>query len=172
MAYGTISSLLKRLFKKAGIKKKSNPHLFRHSRATLMANHLTEFQMNQYFGWIQGSDMPSTYIHMSGKEVDNAILEMNGVKSREEKKESVLRPVKCPRCDTINSYNSKYCNKCSGILDLKLAMEIEENRTKEESMRSNSDDVMNLLMKDKDVQKLLLEKITQLGLGEKLGSLV
>ena len=44
-----------------------------------MANHLTEFQMNQYFGWIQGSDMPSTYVHMSGKNVDEALLRMNGV---------------------------------------------------------------------------------------------
>ncbi|MBW2965283.1 tyrosine-type recombinase/integrase, partial [Candidatus Woesearchaeota archaeon] len=82
MHYSAIRSMVSRTFEKAGIRKKCNPHAFRHSRATYMANHLTEFQMNQYFGWIQGSDMPSTYVHMSGREVDDAILAMNGLKSK------------------------------------------------------------------------------------------
>jgi hypothetical protein len=45
-----------------------------------MANPLTEFQMNHYFGWTQGSNMPSTYVHLSGKDLDGAILKMNGQK--------------------------------------------------------------------------------------------
>lgn len=72
LSYSSMRVLLSRLCTEAGISKRCNPHLFRHSRATFMARHLTEFQMNQYFGWIQGSDMPATYVHMSGKDVDNA----------------------------------------------------------------------------------------------------
>ncbi|MEA3378864.1 MAG: hypothetical protein U9Q69_04460 [Nanoarchaeota archaeon] len=52
--------MIRKLFKEAGVDKKHNPHTFRHSRASYLANYLTEFQMNQYFGWVQGSDMPST----------------------------------------------------------------------------------------------------------------
>lgn len=162
MAYFTIRTMLKRLFAKAGIKKRFNPHLFRHSRATFMAKHLTEFQMNQYFGWIQGSGMPATYVHMSGRDVDNSILKMNGMETGEEKKESQLLPRKCPRCDTINVYDSKHCNKCGGILDLRYAMEQEEKRKEQEEVRSNADQLINMLMKDPDVQKVLMEKLAQL----------
>lgn len=48
--YGTAKTVLKKLAKKARIKRRIYPHLFRHSRATHLANHLTEAQMKQYFG--------------------------------------------------------------------------------------------------------------------------
>ena len=35
--------------------------------------------MNTYFGWIQGSAMSSVYVHLSGRDVDYAILKANGV---------------------------------------------------------------------------------------------
>jgi site-specific recombinase XerD len=50
--YQNTRQLIARLAKKAGVKKKVNPHIFRHSRATYLANHFTEAQMNHYFGWI------------------------------------------------------------------------------------------------------------------------
>jgi site-specific recombinase XerD/ribosomal protein L40E len=165
MGYGVIRLMIRRTAEKAGIKKRANPHTFRHSRATYMANHLTEFQMNQYFGWIQGSDMPATYVHMSGKEVDSAILVMNGVKAVDNKDKMELQPTICPRCDTINSVNSKHCNKCGGMLDLKQAVELQEQITRKTEMRSHSDQLMNLLLKDKQVQEILMEKMRNLGEG-------
>ena len=48
-----------------------------------MANYLTEAQMNLYFGWIQGSDMPSVYVHLSGRDVDDAVLKANGITAKE-----------------------------------------------------------------------------------------
>ncbi len=48
MQYGAIRMLLKRIAERAGIKKKIHPHLFRHSRSTHLAKHLTEAQMKQY----------------------------------------------------------------------------------------------------------------------------
>ena len=46
--------------------------------------------MNQYFGWIQGSGMPATYVHMNGSNIDSSILELNGVKQTNSSKESSL----------------------------------------------------------------------------------
>jgi integrase len=77
--YGAIRMMLQRIAKKAGINKRIHPHLFRHSRATYMANYLTEAQMNVYFGWTQGSDMPGVYVHLSGRDVDDAVLKANGI---------------------------------------------------------------------------------------------
>ncbi|MFQ5620931.1 MAG: tyrosine-type recombinase/integrase [Candidatus Nanoarchaeia archaeon] len=160
MRYENFRKMLKILFERAGIQKRSNPHLFRHSRATFMAHHLTEFQMNQYFGWIQGSDMPSTYVHMSGKEVEKAIMTMNGITLEDEKEESKMQPQICPRCENINAHDSKHCSKCGGILDLHLAVEL----SKQETVRGEADKLMNALFKDKDVQNLILEKIASLDL--------
>jgi site-specific recombinase XerD len=79
MQYGAIRMQLNKIAKKAGIHKKIHPHLFRHSRCTYMANYLTEAQMDAYFGWVQGSDMPSIYVHLSGRDIDDAVLKANGV---------------------------------------------------------------------------------------------
>jgi integrase len=93
LRYDAIRRRLIKISEKAGIKKKIHPHLFRHSRATYMANYLTEAQMNQYFGWIQGSDMPFIYVHLSGRDIDDAVLKANGMQnitSHEEINESTL----------------------------------------------------------------------------------
>ena len=159
VTYGGLSRVLRINFRRAGIKKRCNPHIFRHSRATFMANHLTEFQMNQYFGWIQGSDMASTYVHMSGKNVDDAILTMNGMGMQSKESKQALRPPVCPRCDTINQINSNHCHKCGGILDIHLAIELQERKEQEIKARNMSDDLMNMLLKDKDVQSVIVEKM-------------
>lgn len=89
LRYGAIRRRLVKISEKAGIKKKIHPHLFRHSRATFMANYLTEAQMNQYFGWIQGSDMPFVYVHLSGRDIDDAVLKANGMHQKETRKETI-----------------------------------------------------------------------------------
>ncbi len=166
MMYGTTRTMLQKLFKKCKIKKRHNPHLFRHSRATYLANHLTEFQMNQYFGWVQGSGMPATYVHLSGRETDSALLALSGIRKDEEKKESLLKPIKCTRCENLNSYDAKFCSKCAGILDIQTAMQLEDKRQKENEMRKESDEIMNKLMRDPEVMKLITEKIAIMGLNK------
>ncbi len=162
LEYDGYRKMLQRIFQLAGIKKRCNPHIFRHSRATFMAHHLTEFQMNQYFGWIQGSDMPSTYVHMSGKNIEEALFKMNGISVEQKKEESKLIPIHCPRCDVLNSNENKFCCKCGGILDIKHSMELEEKRKQEQEVRTGADQLMNELLKDKDVQRLLMEKMVAL----------
>lgn len=163
MNYPAIRKFLIELGKKVGVKKRIYAHLFRHSRATFMANHLTEFQMNKYFGWIQGSDMPATYVHMSGKNLDDAILVMNGLqKKNDEEEEEHLQPVKCPRCDLLNGHDTKYCRKCGGVLNIKEAMENDERWKKEKELRGNADKLMDMLLKDDDVKSMLMEKLGSL----------
>ncbi|MEK6974591.1 MAG: site-specific integrase [Nanoarchaeota archaeon] len=164
MMYSTVRVMLQKLFKRCNIRKKFNPHLFRHSRATFLANHLTEFQMNQYFGWVPGSNMSSTYVHLSGRDTDAALLSLHGIKLNKEDKEFSLKPIKCPRCDNINSYDAKFCSKCAGILDIETAMKLEEKRLKELESRKETDDVMNKLVRDPEIQKILIEKMATMGL--------
>jgi integrase len=125
--YKAVSGIFKRTAERSGVKKRSNPHLFRHSRATFLANHLTESQLKEVFGWAQGSDMAAVYVHLSGRDTDNAILHVNGIETENgEKSGSVLKPKNCPRCEFVNGATSKFCNRCAAPLDIRTALSIEE----------------------------------------------
>lgn len=63
---------------------------------------------------------------LSGRDVDNALLKLSGITIEDGGDESRLKPRKCPRCDTMNSPDSKYCRNCSLVLDVKAALELEE----------------------------------------------
>jgi len=124
MKYSSVCSLLKRLKERTGLKKRLYPHLFRHSRATFLANHFTEAQVKEYMGWIQGSKMASIYIHLAGRDIDEAVLKLNGL-IREDKENNgvVISLLKCPRCNLSNDNSSKFCSHCGFVLDQKTAME-------------------------------------------------
>jgi len=62
MDYAIARKLLITIARKAGIKKRVNPHTFRHSRATILAKKLPEAVLSEIFGWVQGSRMPAIYI--------------------------------------------------------------------------------------------------------------
>ncbi|MFC1800781.1 tyrosine-type recombinase/integrase [Nanoarchaeota archaeon] len=159
LGYKMIRKVLSLLFKETGIQKKCNPHIFRHSRATFLANHLTEFQMNQYFGWIQGSDMPSTYVHLSGKNTDDALLKLSGVEVAEKKTDSKMKPIFCPRCENINSYDNKYCAKCGALMNIKEAIIFQEQVKRETEARTETDEVMNKLFSDPTFMALVKERM-------------
>ncbi|WP_440946858.1 tyrosine-type recombinase/integrase [Methanosarcina sp. T3] len=125
MQYSAFRKLIGTLTEKAGIKKRVYNHLFRHSRSTELAQHLTESQMEAHLGWVHGSDMPSVYVHLSGKQVDDAMLRIYGMKKKEDMIPELTSKA-CPVCEKINSPTSKFCSRCGHILDLSVALELEE----------------------------------------------
>ncbi len=153
--YPNIRRLFSDLAKKAGINKRVHPHLFRHSRATNMAKHFTDAQMNQYFGWVQGSAMPSTYIHLSGRDVDGTLLKMHGFKEDDEDKGDIYSPIKCFRCEKLNPPAGKSCLRCGAPLT-------EESMVKLETERKKMDDIMTVLLRDPEVQKVVLPKLREI----------
>jgi len=157
--YNAARKLLRELGVKAGIKKRVYPYLFRHSTATYLANFLTEAQLCEYFGWKQGSRMPAFYVHLSGRDVDNKMLELHGLKPKDED-ELKLKVKVCARCQFKNSPVSKFCNRCGSPLDVRIALET-DTRIK------TAEEVMETLLKDDEVKAFLAEKIRQLGLAEK-----
>jgi site-specific recombinase XerD/ribosomal protein L40E len=155
LTYTGAKELLKRIAKKAGIKKRIYPHLFRHSRATKLANALTESQLKQYLGWVQHSNMASTYVHLSGRDVDKALLRLNGIPMDEEEGEEQFKVKICPRCQVKNSPTAKLCDACGLALEVKAAVEIDETRAK-------VDKLMNELIRNPKVLDALLESIENL----------
>lgn len=132
MSYEAIRKIIQEYFKKAGIKKRCHPYIFRHTRASQLANHLTEHQMNAYFGWVQGSYMPAIYVHVSGKDLDEHILRINGMTPGETPITAKPQNRICPRCKNINTPTSLYCTKCAEIVDPVVALrtQLQENKPK------------------------------------------
>lgn len=122
--------ILLRVAKKSGVNgKRIYPHLFRHSRASELAKTLTEPEMRQYFGWTGSSEMPNVYVHLSARDLTNAVLsKVHKIKESEiEEDNHKFRFIECPRCKKRNPPDSKFCN-CGRVLDTKMAMEIEEKQ--------------------------------------------
>ena len=162
LKYGAIASMIRRVAKKAGIEKKVNPHAWRHARATFLANKLTEQQLKHLFGWGQSSRMAATYVHLSGRDVDDALLAVYGMKKAPDKgKESELKPTGCPRCKEANEYSNVFCKKCGWVLDKDTAVELNEKRRK-------ADEIINSLTKDPESLRLIARALTRLGLVDKL----
>lgn len=124
--YDTFRYMLQDLTKRAGVKKPVNPHHFRHSRATELAKQFTEAQLCQYMGWIPGSREAATYVHLSGRDMDKAVLKLHGLVDEEDTEDSKFKAITCPRCGIQNSPESKACPHCGIPLDLASVMEYEK----------------------------------------------
>ncbi len=151
-----ITAIIKGCAKKAGIKKRVWCHGFRHARATHLAGYLTESQMKSYLGWTAGSDMAGVYVHLNGKDLDKAIMKMNGIKIEEEKKDSILQIKECIRCKMPNEYTNKFCKKCGFILDKEEAQKV----IKEDEERKQADDIMNKLIQDPEILELIKKRLS------------
>lgn len=163
LSYGRISELLKRIGEIAKIKKRIYCHLFRHGRATFLAKHLTEAQMKDCLGWTQSSKMAGIYVHLSGRDTDDAILKLNGLKIEEEKKEQKLKPKVCLRCKTINEATNRFCKICGFVLDNETAKEV----IKREADKSDMNNLMTKLVEDKEILEFLVRKIKEKELTKK-----
>ncbi|MBA7594647.1 Tyrosine recombinase XerC [subsurface metagenome] len=153
-------ALIKKYTAKAGVKKRVHPHLFRHSRLTALAKmpYINEMDLRIIAGWTRDSAMPAVYLHLGGRDVDRKLLQHRGLLEEEEKleaEEKPLEPLKCPRCETINPADAKFCYKCSMALTLKAVVELEEKRER-------ADDLMNRLFEDPEVRDLLKRKIEKM----------
>jgi site-specific recombinase XerD len=176
-AYDTLSyhyirqKLLVRAKERAGIDKPVNPHHFRHSRATYLANKYTEAQLCEWFGWVQGSDVPAKYVHLSGRDIDNAYYELHGLETPDEDDEDDT-VTKCPRCEELNESDAAFCMRCGFALD-QDAESIEdqiEDDIKQSYAQTDPDDTeqqediaeLETAMDDIDLKQKLHTKIDQL----------
>jgi len=96
----SVEKFFEETMKRAGIKKQTRLYILRHSRATHLANKLTEAQMCAYFGWQLGTKVVQKYIHLAGVKVDKY------------EESSVLKVRYCKRCNETLSPNHDYCIRC------------------------------------------------------------
>jgi hypothetical protein len=125
---------LKKLAKRAGIRKRIHYYLFRHTRIDETQGILTEAQQCMMFGWRFGSRMPAVYMKRYGKHIDNAQAIMNGVEVPKKQSLEPLIAKTCFRCNNSNSPASKFCNVCGNALDMQTAIQVDESKQLVESL--------------------------------------
>ena len=148
LEYQNVYAIIRAAVRNSGMdpERRIYPHLFRHTRATILATKLNEVPLENQMGWIHGSRMTSVYVHVSGRDQDNAILKAYGMKVEEEK-DLEDRPITCPRCYELNDSNAKYCRRCWLPFDEKLALEYENQEKQIEATIEKSEAIPGIAKK-------------------------
>jgi len=151
--------------------KKIYPHLFRHSRATHLAEQSwTEPQLRIQFGWTNASPTPSTYIHMTSLQLKNKVLEENGLLDEGEKRANPIK--KCELCGHSNPSYKKFCLKCGVALDVKTVMEqFSAEKMEQEATNRLVEMLVQLKQKHPDDMNAVLKRLkrSKIGLKENWG---
>jgi integrase len=159
LSYMEIREILRRLGKRAGMTKKVNPHSFRHARATQLAGmNVGDAIMKEIFGWEKDSRMASVYYHLSGKNVDEVLLRINGIKTNELETKPITSRT-CVRCGHVNSVLSHFCKNCNTPLDLKVMLELDSNRKEFDNFVK--DFLLVLAERDKNVKEIFKQMVKE-----------
>jgi len=114
LTYASASYILRRLAKRAGLKKHIHPHLFRKSSATYYARYLSPSELKARYGWKQSSKMLDIYLHIDDEDVNRHILQIEGVEDTDKPK---VEMKSCLSCGTLNPATEENCCFCNELLD-------------------------------------------------------
>lgn len=129
LSYKTIRITIKNIAKKAGIKRRIHPHLFRHKAITgWILEGQNEQIINHRAGWTKSSNqMYKVYGNFTDQEMNEKVYDFYGLKT-EDKKQVTLK--KCPRCSNVLRPSDKFCSQCSLVLDRQAMDEIKKYEDK------------------------------------------
>jgi len=107
--------------------KRVYPHMFRHTRFTQLSRVLTDREMKILGGW-RTTKMLEVYSHLSGRDVDDKILALHGLKSNSEMLSQVINTRKCRECGQENAPVAIYCQHCGNAIgvDAELKARVEK----------------------------------------------
>jgi integrase/recombinase XerD len=118
--------------------------------------------MCTFFGWVQGTQVVRRYVHLSGKDVDNALLAINEGGPIKGPIEYKLKNLKCKRCSENISPGSNFCTRCGMPINLineyTREMDLEKENTslklQMESLRKEMEDKLQKIFSKIDVATL------------------
>jgi integrase len=142
ISYNMVRKVLLDAARRAGITARVNPHNFRHSRASVLAQDpgISTSILEKTMGWAPGSSMAKTYVHISGRETEEALARAHGIEIGKAAKPQTKLPVVCARDGTANDPDAAFCLRCGGPLRVEAALELEQREGKYERLAELLDD--------------------------------
>ena len=126
VTYAAIAVQLKKIARRAGIRKKVTPHLFRHSRVTAMIRQGYSESIVKKMMWGNlDTLMFSIYLHLVDNDTDNEVLEKHGIRRPEERRSDAMEVRQCASCNTVNPPTFQFCSTCGEPLTEKARMSLE-----------------------------------------------
>jgi integrase len=146
MAEGSPNATIRYICRKADIRH-IHPHMLRHTQLTQLARAgVGDYQMKGLAGWTPNSKMAGRYIHLSGRDHVDAVLESQGVPvPQRQRLKPMLSEGRCPQCDELIGASMLHCPKCGFILDPNVEHEAVERGPKEERLRALKAEILGLL---------------------------
>ncbi len=156
IGYNAIRKVFREAARRAGIPKPVNPHNFRHSRATALAKNpkISTSIFEKLMGWSPGSPMAKIYVHLSGREVEDAMLRAHGIEVTSQEVPPPRLPIVCGRCRTSNEPDARFCLQCGGPLDAATAVDLEARHQKADRLAD--------LLEDPTVRRALIRRLSVL----------
>jgi len=129
---GAVNSTLRYICLKQGLRH-IYPHMFRHTKLTELARmDVGEYQMKSFAGWTPDSRMARRYIHLSGRDHINKVLEAQGIEvPKASRPVPMLMSGHCPSCDALIGPSMLYCPGCGYVLDPNLQERVTPGSTTE-----------------------------------------
>jgi len=155
LKYESIRRIYRNLTKRAGVEKRVYTHLFRHTRATELAKSLTEAELKEYLGWVQDSRMASHYVHLSGRDIDAAILRASGRPSQEQNNAPILTAESCRECGRDLSLGYTRCPYCGHHTGSAIRPEAQSQESRGVA------DIARALIADDEIRALIRKKLEQ-----------
>ncbi|MDK2834247.1 MAG: integrase/recombinase XerD [Methanolobus sp.] len=147
LSYKSMRKTIADIGVKAGIKKRVNPHSFRHLAIThWILDGYNEQEIKHRAGWSKGSSqMFKIYGNFTDQEINDRIFEKCGLKT-EDKRHVTLK--KCPRCSNVLKPQDKFCSQCSLVLDHQALDEIGK-------YEARIPEILQLVMRSEEARRLL-----------------
>ena len=120
MNYDSLRMMLIKVNRRAGIKKRLNPYIFRHTVVTRYSGSLTNAMVEKVAGWRPGSGMHAVYQHLSTSDLDIALAKAKGLPTPETQTD--IKAKQCHRCGFSNPSYQRFCGKCGSPLDVQTAL--------------------------------------------------
>jgi len=156
-----IEGNLRKLCKMAGVTDLT-PHMIRHTSATLCSKKgFNEMELRIRYGWSKTSKMPSRYVHLASKDLDDKIKILTGYEEPEEIEPSKLINIVCWNCNNDNVPTNKFCGICGVELKRKkediitasnLGVAIQKGMDKDQVEKITKQVLVNIL-KEYDLKK-------------------
>ena len=96
-----------------------------------------------FFGWQHRTKVVRRYIHLSSKDVDNALIALNEGKGQSRIEEYKLKSIICKRCSETISIGMNFCSRCA------LPVNLDNEFTREMELENE-----NKILKEKYVQDM------------------